>query len=421
MRQHIEHLLAAAGSLVFALFVSYFNTGAVVHLRHSAVAHELTPIPEDTSNTLSTFPPFEFSTTTLESLFTPGTTTLGFPPVTTTSPATTTPPAKKPVPQKPAPRPTPPTPAPTPAPTPPPAPTPVPTPVLVPPPTTPLRTADEKLLAELKPAIVNIICFAHDGSLRSISGSGVVIDSRGIILTVAHVAQMMLLEQSLGSDKVSCTIRTGSPARSTYVGRAIYVSDAWLKANSTTLISSQPTGTGENDYALVAVTTSGSGSALPGAFPAVPLSTATLHLGNKVGIGSYGAQGLSSTEIRNNLNETLATSTVKDRYTFGGDTVDVLALFGNAAAQEGSSGGGVVNEAGDLVGLITTSETSGSLSSREMHSITPSYIERSFEEDTGKGFASYFGDTSLATLVSAYAPTAQSQGAYLAHAIGLSQ
>jgi hypothetical protein len=49
--------------------------------------------------------------------------------------------------------------------------------------------SDEALL---RGAIVNIICI-QGGGLRGSSGSGVIVDPRGIILTVAHVGQNFLL------------------------------------------------------------------------------------------------------------------------------------------------------------------------------------------------------------------------------------
>lgn len=392
MRQHVEHLLAALGALAFALFISYFNTGSLVRF-HPAPSHaQLAPIPSDTALATSTLPGLGISTTTFGSLLGPA--------AASSSIATVTPPAPQPA-QKPQ------------APAAPPARPPAAS-------TTP-ESNDEALLAGIRPEIVNILCYSHVQGLRSISGSGVVIDSRGIILTVAHVAQMLLLEQYLGDDKVSCTVRTGSPAHAAYLAHPIYVSDAWLTDNPTTLISSQPVGTGEHDYALLAITASASGGALPGAFPAAALSSGSASVGDEVGIGSYGAQDLSSYQVRNSLYPTLATSTIEDRFTFGRNTVDVLSIGGNPAAQEGSSGGAVTDRLGGLLSIITTSDVTGDTASREMRAITLTYIERSFLVDTGKDFRSYFGDTSLSTLVGAYTPTAEKQAASLAEAIGLTK
>lgn len=407
MREHIEHLLAALGAVGLALFISYFNTGAVVHVAPLNSSHSgLTPLPPDPS-----VPSFEISTATLESIFPSHIATSSTPSVVpTTTPAHPKPRATN-VPPKATPS--------------------VATkPVATPPPPVvqatstapaPATTSNADELATLKKSIVNILCIAHDGSLHSISGSGVFIDSRGLILTVAHVAQLELLEEYRGMDKVSCTVRMGSPARSVYTARPVYVSKSWLKKNSTVLISSQPTGTGENDFAVLAVTGSVTGASLPGAFPAVPIASGNTRVGTTVGIGSYGSQNLSTTQVKNALYPTLVMSTVTNRYTFTTNTVDVLAIGGTAASQEGSSGGAVINENGELLGIITTSDITGAEAKREMRAITPGHIRRSFTDDTGKDFSSYFGDTSILTLVNSYAPEAQTLGEFLAKAIGLTR
>ena len=65
----------------------------------------------------------------------------------------------------------------------------------------------------LRNALVNIICSVPIGSdLHSISGSGIIIDSKGIILTNAHIAQYFLFADR----DVSCVIRSGSPATNKY-------------------------------------------------------------------------------------------------------------------------------------------------------------------------------------------------------------
>ena len=62
-------------------------------------------------------------------------------------------------------------------------------------------------------ALVNVFCTTKSGgSFKPTTGSGVIIDERGVILTNAHVAQYYLLEDYLVEDFVSCVIRTDSPA-----------------------------------------------------------------------------------------------------------------------------------------------------------------------------------------------------------------
>ena len=96
--------------------------------------------------------------------------------------------------------------------------------------------------------------------------------------------------------------------------------------------------------------------------------------GTPVVIASYGAQFLEQSQVQSALFPTVVFGSVKDIFTFATNTIDVLALGGSAAAQEGSSGGGVSDAAGKLVGTITTSTTKGTTDTRSLSAITASYI-----------------------------------------------
>ena len=232
----------------------------------------------------------------------------------------------------------------------------------------------------LRSALVNILCFVTVASgLHSISGSGVVIDPKGVILTNAHIAQYFLL-----ADRgATCTIRAGSPATNKYEAALIYISPPWLQANPTTLTQSAPSGTGEYDFALLAVTKSITNAALPTTFPSVPLATTPPNIGTPVVIASYGAQFLETSQIQSSLFPTVVFGSVKDIFTFKVNTIDVLALGGSAAAQEGSSGGGVADARGELVGTITTSTVTGATDTRALSSITASYVRAEYASETG--------------------------------------
>src|SRR3989344_7620809 len=69
----------------------------------------------------------------------------------------------------------------------------------------------------VRKSIVNIFCLTKTvGVIEPITGSGVIIDSHGIILTNAHVAQYLLLRDYLVKDFLNCVIRGGSPATPLY-------------------------------------------------------------------------------------------------------------------------------------------------------------------------------------------------------------
>jgi S1-C subfamily serine protease len=254
----------------------------------------------------------------------------------------------------------------------------------VPAPTTSSPSDTDALLdasaSALRAALVNIICYVPVGSdLHSISGSGVIIDPKGIILTNAHIAEYFLL-----ADRgASCIIRSGSPAADSYTAALIYISPLWIRANADILTQVAPSGTGEYDFALLAITKSATANALPSAFPSLPLAIVPPSSGTSVVIASYGAQFLESNQIQSDLFPTIVFGSVKDIFTFGVNTIDVLALGVSAAAQEGSSGGGVADMSGELVGTITTSTVSGATDTRSLNAITASYIRGEYAGEMG--------------------------------------
>lgn len=255
---------------------------------------------------------------------------------------------------------------------------------------------------QVQNASVNILCSSKDKSVPAVSGSGVIISPEGVILTVAHIAQVFLLEDYPSEDNVTCVIRTGSPARTAYTAKLIYISKNWVTLHPDSLILSEAKGTGEYDIALLAITGSLTSTPLPSSFDYVPLSTKEPKRDDSVIIGAYGGQTLSATEIKENLKEIMVGTTVKKIFTFGDHTYDLLSFGGNEAAQSGSSGGGVVNLSGELVAMITTSTIKGDFASRNVSGITPNYIRRVFKEETGKNLDTYLKSTSPKALASAF-------------------
>ena len=261
-----------------------------------------------------------------------------------------------------------------------PVPTPAPTPVIVSAPV-PDAGALDRAASTLRAALVNIICYMPAGSgLHSISGSGVIVDAKGFILTNAHIAQYFLLADR-GAD---CTIRAGSPAADRYDAALAYIPSAWLSENANVLTLAAPTGTGEYDFAILAVTKSATRDALPAEFPFISLAQTPPSAGTRVVIASYGAQFLESSQIQSALFPIIVFGSVKGVFTFKTNTIDVLSLGGSAAAQEGSSGGGVADASEMLVATITTSTVEGATETRSLDAVTASYIRATYAGVTGQ-------------------------------------
>lgn len=277
---------------------------------------------------------------------------------------------------------------------------------------------DAELETLLKSAVVNIICIPG-GGLRGSSGTGIVIDPRGIILTVAHVGQTFLLLDYPKENAGKCYIRTGSPAKNAYLAELIYISPQWVHDNQTVLIESRPKGTGENDFAFLAITKSLTNDSLPRSFAYIPLAEpdTLVDVDDRVGVGSYAAEFLTSSEVRSSLYPTISFAPVNDIYTYEERTRDVISVHAGAAAQEGSSGGAVINEDGKLIGLISTRTVKPDLSLRDLQAISVDHIRRSFKDYVSVNLDAYLKNNSLSTLITAFSMTARSLGEEILSAI----
>ncbi len=271
-------------------------------------------------------------------------------------------------------------------------------------------------------ALVNIMCeIKMTGSIIHTSGSGVFISPKGYIITNAHVAQYLLLKNYPHPGATTCTVRTGGPARARYNASIVFLSSDWMYehyAHSTTSINitSHERETGKHDIAILAV----SGKAhelgtdvnkVPTMFPFVPLGNKAPTVNEPVIIGSYAAQFLSQELIKNDLYPTFAYDHIKKIYTFASTTADVAALGGTAVAQEGSSGGGVLDANGKLTALIVIGTVTGPTNTRNLAGITASYIRRAYASEAGKSLNTLLSE-STTTATREFSSTKKKLGAY---------
>jgi S1-C subfamily serine protease len=254
-------------------------------------------------------------------------------------------------------------------------------------------------------AAVNILCLPGEGRTYGTSGSGIIVDPRGIILTNAHVAYNLLLKDLPQKDSLLCTIKTGSPAVSKYKAKLIFLPLSWATANVDALLAAKPSGTGEADYALLAITESIDGSPLPQTFPFVPFpDTYDLAPGNNVVVAGYPAGFLGSETIATALPLTSAYAVVRDIFTFEKTTVDVLSLGGSPVAQQGVSGSAVVDSDGNLAAIAVTSSQETETKERELRAITIGHTKRHFSLETGTSLSSFLS-SSPQSLVSSFEAT----------------
>jgi len=240
----------------------------------------------------------------------------------------------------------------------------------------------EGIDSSARAALVNILCSPRAGStLSPISGSGVLIDPRGVILTNAHVAQYVLLSQS-PQINLTCTIRSGAPAAARWKAEMLYIPSVWVEAHAHEVADARPVGTGEHDYALLRITHSLDGVPL-GTLPFLPIDTreGIGFKGDKVLALSYPAEFLGAA-AQFNLYPAASVTTVGQLMTFFERSIDMLSLGGIVEAQSGSSGGAVINAWGRLIALISTTSEGETTAARDLRAVTLSYISRDLAAQT---------------------------------------
>jgi S1-C subfamily serine protease len=234
-------------------------------------------------------------------------------------------------------------------------------------------------------ALVNIYCtYTTESYTKTTTGTGFFIDTDGIILTNAHVAQFLLLEGLVG--EAQCIIRAGNPATPSYEAELLYISPAWIQEHAKLINDQTPKGTGERDYALLYITSALHSKPMPASFKALPFDTNLLTLdivGTEVFATGYPAELALAEAFNAPLIPKQATTTIAELMTFGSNYVDLFTIRGTQIGEHGSSGGPVVDARGQAIGIISTKGDDTAFGAGSLRAISLAYIDRSIQQETG--------------------------------------
>lgn len=253
----------------------------------------------------------------------------------------------------------------------------------------------DKVNTLVRSSVINIFCTTKSGGdFRPLSGSGIVLSKGGIVLTNAHIGQYFLLRDYRVKDFLTCVGRTGSPANPAYKLDLVYLSDDWLTENAQKINDENPTGTGENDYAFVAITglTPGNQSSNTDNIPYLEQEMENVFAPKTtVMLAAYPAGFLGGITIQKDLWLASSVSSIAQLFYFNDpEKIDLFSIDGNIISQKGASGGAVVSlKTGKLLGIITTATDAKTTGERELAAITLPYIKSQFEKSTGKTLASF--------------------------------
>ena len=244
-------------------------------------------------------------------------------------------------------------------------------------PTVPTKS-QEQINEETRAALVNILCLPQTGLSKGISGSGVVVDSRGVILTNAHIAQYFLLRDYLTAGNVTCTVRTGSPAKAMYTATLLYLPPAWIAANAEQLKAAQAVGTGEQDFAFLLITgRTDPTTTLPAAFSRIEMDRGYADIGEPMLLAAYPAGFLGAETVQKSLYASSAIAYVTQLFSFSASkNVGLFSVGGTVVSQGGSSGGAAVRlRDGTLAGIIVTETSAVSTGERDLRALALSHID----------------------------------------------
>lgn len=238
--------------------------------------------------------------------------------------------------------------------------------------------------ATIEDALVNIVCTYTEtgGETYTSTGSGVFIGTKGVILTNAHVVQYLLLSTA----DATCRIREDSPARDRYRAKLLYLSPLWVSENAKSIMVTNPSRTGEHDYALLFVTEAITGD-MPDTFPALDFDTAVQDSEALRELYAAGYPKATSDDESQStaLTSTVSSTTLVRRFTFGSGTTDLIALSESPVGAYGASGGPVTNEDGTMVGLIVTRSNPERDGEKSLRALTLSYIDAAIHAEAGFG------------------------------------
>lgn len=242
----------------------------------------------------------------------------------------------------------------------------------------------------IKNSIVNVYCSIQNGrNVKVITGSGVVIDPRGIVLTNAHVGQFPLLQDSSIAQNMDCSIRTGSPVNKTYGVKTLYVSKDWINTHYRNISQINFSETGEADIAILQIVDKATGTATNKTFDYLLLSSSAPSINDQISIASYPADILGINGVNSLLTVQIEHLRVSNVFNFTySSQPELVETSDSIQAQHGSSGGALLNNQDQLTGIIAITVSGDSPLMKHARALTIPHISAVIQKDTGNSLNS---------------------------------
>lgn len=208
-------------------------------------------------------------------------------------------------------------------------------------------------------ALINIFCsqkIVVNGKVtnqrRIITGSGILIHQDGTVLTNAHVGQFPLLSEK--NPNIACLARHENPASGAIGMKVAFISPEWIKDYGKYINTEGAAQTGKSDFALLKLNLDNLTKAQKALLSPITIQRNLPNLNETIYSLSYPADILGTKGVNSALSRQKETLSVNRLYSVGVTPNDVIETTASTAGQRGSSGGGILDTNGHLIGTITT-------------------------------------------------------------------
>lgn len=234
---------------------------------------------------------------------------------------------------------------------------------------TPPQLTDQEFYGRFSKSVIQIFCRTADSIF---SASGVIVNERGLVLTNAHVVEIV---RQAGAG--NCDARHGNPADPFAGLETVYEADAAAKITDTDVP--------QRDFGFLKLINPSE------TFGWANLSAADAGRGADLYTLGYPSEFLQSITASSHSNLVFSTLRADDLGDIDGDraTAEAYVFRGGLVLQQGSSGTALFAKSGDVVGIIFATTKGATTAEREGFAITISYIDRILKLETGQTLAEF--------------------------------
>lgn len=229
--------------------------------------------------------------------------------------------------------------------------------------------SDQEIYSRYSPAVIQIYC---QSAQEIFSASGVILNERGLVLTNAHVAEIIKK-----TGEANCQARHGNPADPFAKIKVIFEANTGLKIAGTEVP--------QRDVAFLKIYDAVKN------FAAAEISEINAGEGETLLTLGYPSEFLQGVNVSVNSNLVFSVLRVEGFADIDGDktTADGYVFRGGLALQQGSSGTALFKRSGKIVGIMFATTKEKTTAERQGVALSLQYVDKIMRLETGQGLGEF--------------------------------